>query len=107
LAKRTLLGILTTRHLLKFRIGSLTKQFTALLILQLKQAGKLKLDDKITHSSCLGISKHRQQINHSPFIEHDIRVCPTYTDEADRYYGKKRLLPKAFALKIFQRQFAF
>ena len=32
----------------KFRIGSLTKQFTAMLILQLVEQGKLKLDGKIT-----------------------------------------------------------
>lgn len=31
----------------KFRIGSITKQFTAMLILQLVQEGKIKLDDKI------------------------------------------------------------
>ncbi|MEO6334570.1 MAG: serine hydrolase [Pyrinomonadaceae bacterium] len=32
----------------KFRIGSVTKQFTAALILQLVQEGKIKLDGKIT-----------------------------------------------------------
>jgi len=32
----------------KFRLGSITKQFTAMLILQLVQQGKLKLDGKIT-----------------------------------------------------------
>lgn len=32
----------------KFRIGSLTKQFTAMLIIQLKQDGKLKLTDPIS-----------------------------------------------------------
>ena len=31
----------------KFRIGSITKQFTAMLILQLAQDGKLKLDDHL------------------------------------------------------------
>ena len=32
----------------KFRVGSITKQFTATLILQLVEQGKLKLDGKIT-----------------------------------------------------------
>lgn len=32
----------------KFRLGSITKQFTALLIMQLVEQGKLKLDGKIT-----------------------------------------------------------
>ena len=32
----------------KFRIGSITKQFTAMLIMQLVEKGKLKLDGKIT-----------------------------------------------------------
>ena len=32
----------------KFRIGSVTKQFTAALILQLVEEGKIKLDGKIT-----------------------------------------------------------
>ncbi|MCY7348608.1 MAG: beta-lactamase family protein, partial [Pyrinomonadaceae bacterium] len=32
----------------KFRIGSVTKQFTATLVLQLVEAGKIKLDGKIT-----------------------------------------------------------
>lgn len=33
----------------KFRIGSITKSFTAILALQLVEQGKLKLDGKITH----------------------------------------------------------
>ncbi len=32
----------------KFRIGSITKQFTAAIILKLREEGKLSLDDKIT-----------------------------------------------------------
>lgn len=32
----------------KFRIGSITKQFTAMLIMQLKQQGKLSLDSAVT-----------------------------------------------------------
>ena len=32
----------------KFRLGSITKQFTAMLIMQLKEEGKLKLEDKLS-----------------------------------------------------------
>ena len=32
----------------KFRIGSITKQFTAMLIMQLVEEGNIKLDDKLT-----------------------------------------------------------
>jgi CubicO group peptidase (beta-lactamase class C family) len=32
----------------KFRIGSVTKQFTAACILQLEEQGKLRLDDKLS-----------------------------------------------------------
>jgi len=32
----------------KFRLGSVTKQFTAMLIMQLVEQGKLKLDGKVT-----------------------------------------------------------
>jgi CubicO group peptidase (beta-lactamase class C family) len=32
----------------KFRIASLTKQFTAMLVMQLKQSGKLRLEDPVT-----------------------------------------------------------
>ncbi len=33
----------------KFRIGSITKQFTAMLIMQLVEDGKIQLDEKMTH----------------------------------------------------------
>jgi len=32
----------------KFRVGSITKQFTAMLIMQLREEGKLKLEDKLS-----------------------------------------------------------
>ena len=31
----------------KFRIGSITKQFTSMLIMQLREAGKLKIEDSV------------------------------------------------------------
>ncbi|MGB4773451.1 MAG: serine hydrolase [Chitinophagaceae bacterium] len=90
----------------KFRVGSLTKQFTALLILQLKQEGKLSLDDKI--------------IKHLPWyfpatgskltIHHLLSMTsglPNYTDEANPTMEREDLSPKEFALKYFKDTLLF
>ena len=85
----------------KFRIGSLTKQFTALLILQLKQEGKLKLDDKIiTHlpwyfKNTGGKISIHQLLNMTSGL-------PNYTDEVTATMEREELIPKAFALKYFK-----
>jgi CubicO group peptidase (beta-lactamase class C family) len=90
----------------KFRIGSLTKQFTALLILQLKQEGKLKLDDKI--------------INHLPWyfkntgnkltIHHLLSMTsglPNYTDGTTPIMEQEELNPREFTLKYFKDSLLF
>jgi CubicO group peptidase (beta-lactamase class C family)/putative intracellular protease/amidase len=90
----------------KFRIGSLTKQFTALLILQLKQEGKLKLDDKIiTH-----LPWYFKNTGSKLTIHHLLSMTsglPNYTDEADAIMEREELLPKAFALKYFKDNLLF
>lgn len=90
----------------KFRIGSLTKQFTALLILQLKQEGKLKLDDKIiTH-----LPWYFKNTGSKITIHHLLSMTsglPNYTDEADAIMEREELLPKAFALKYFKDTLLF
>ncbi len=90
----------------KFRIGSLTKQFTALLILQLKQEGKLKLDDKIiTH-----LPWYFKKTGSKLTIHHLLSMTsglPNYTDEANTIMEREELLPKEFALKYFKDTLLF
>lgn len=90
----------------KFRIGSLTKQFTALLILQLKEEGKLKLDDKIiTH-----LPWYFKNTGNKLTIHHLLNMTsglPNYTDEANAIMEREELMPKDFALKYFKDTLLF
>lgn len=90
----------------KFRIGSVTKQFTALLILQLKQEGKLKLDDKIiTH-----LPWYFKNTGSKLTIHHLLSMTsglPNYTDEANAIMEREELIPKEFALKYFRDTLLF
>jgi hypothetical protein len=85
----------------KFRIGSLTKQFTALLILQLQQEGKIKLEDKI--------SKHLpwyfKNTGNNLTIHHLLSMTsglPNYTDGTTPLMEQEDLTPQEFALKYFK-----
>ncbi len=90
----------------KFRIGSLTKQFTALLILQLKQEGKLTLEDKInTH-----LPWYFKNTGSKLTIHHLLSMTsglPNYTDEANAIMEREELMPKDFALKYFKDTLLF
>ena len=84
----------------KFRIGSLTKQFTALLILQLQQEGKLKLEDKI--------SKHLpwyfKSTGNKLTIHHLLSMTsglPNYTDGTTSLMEQEELNPQRICIKIF------
>jgi CubicO group peptidase (beta-lactamase class C family) len=90
----------------KFRIGSLTKQFTALLILQLQQEGKLKLEDKI--------SKHLpwyfKNTGDKVTIHHLLSMTsglPNYTDGTTPLMEQEELTPQEFALKYFKDSLLF
>lgn len=90
----------------KFRIGSLTKQFTALLILQLKQEGKLKLDDKIIKH----LPWYFKNTGSKLTIHHLLSMTsglPNYTDEAGPNMEREELIPKEFALKYFKDTLLF
>lgn len=87
----------------KFRIGSITKQFTGMLIMQLKQEGKIKLDDKISqylpwYNKSVG---NRITINH--LLSHTSGL-PNYTDFPDFKIKMifENLSNKDFAIKYFK-----
>jgi CubicO group peptidase (beta-lactamase class C family) len=66
----------------KFRIGSITKQFTAALILQLVEEGKLKLDGKITDY----LTDYRKDTGDRVTIHHLLNHTsgiPSYTSRPD------------------------
>lgn len=66
----------------KFRIGSITKQFTATLILQLVEEGKLKLDGKITDY----LTDYRKDTGERVTIHHLLNHTsgiPSYTSRPD------------------------
>lgn len=66
----------------KFRIGSITKQFTATLILQLVEEGQIKLDGKITDY----LTDYRKDTGDRVTIHHLLNHTsgiPSYTARAD------------------------
>jgi CubicO group peptidase (beta-lactamase class C family) len=60
----------------KFRIGSLTKQFTAAAILQLVEAGKVNFDDKL--SKYFPDFPKADSVNHSHAAHAHIRYKKLY-----------------------------
>ncbi|MBK8055635.1 MAG: serine hydrolase [Saprospiraceae bacterium] len=90
----------------KFRIGSLTKQFTALLILQLKQEGKLNLEDKISKH----LPWYYKNTGNKITIHHLLSMTsglPNYTDGTTPIMEQEELNPKEFALKYFKDSLLF
>src|SRR5438270_662994 len=66
----------------KFRLGSITKQFTATLILQLVEQGKIKLDGKITDY----LPDYRKDTGDKVTIHHLLTHTsgiPSYTNRPD------------------------
>ena len=64
----------------KFRLGSITKQFTAMLTLQLVEQGKIKLDAKISDY----LTDYRQDIGQKVTIHHLL----THTSGIPSYTGQ-------------------
>ena len=81
----------------KFRLGSITKQFTSMLIMQLVEKGKIKLDDKITDY----LPYYRKDIGDKVTIEmlltHTSGI-PSYTNQPDFFEktSKKYYAPDDF-----------
>lgn len=63
----------------KFRIGSVTKQFTATLILQLVEEGKIKLDGKITDYLTDYRKDTGEKVTIHQLLNHTSGI-PSYTD---------------------------
>ena len=73
----------------KFRLGSITKQFTSMLILQLAEQGKLKLDGKISDY----LPDYRQDIGQRVTIQHLLTHTsgiPSYTSQPDYFKDVSR-----------------
>ncbi len=66
----------------KFRIGSITKQFTAMLIMQLKQEGKLNLQEKIITYIPWYPKENGDKITIHHLLTHSSGL-PNYTESAD------------------------
>jgi len=64
----------------KFRIGSITKQFTAMLIMQLVEEGNIKLDDKLTDYLLDYRRDTGDQVTIHHLLTHTSGI-PSYTEE--------------------------
>ncbi|WP_237390945.1 serine hydrolase domain-containing protein [Chryseobacterium sp. KMC2] len=92
----------------KFRIGSVTKQFTAMLIMQLKQEGKIKLDDRISDYLPWFNKTAGSKITIHQLLTHTSGL-PNYTDFPD-FKTKmvfENLSGKDFAIKYFKDNLGF
>ena len=87
----------------KFRIGSITKQFTAIAILQLSEQGKLKLDDAVAkHYEGAPAAWEKITIHH--LLNHTSGI-PSYTGMKDFFEKSSRNpLTPAEIVKLTQDQ---
>ncbi|HMA61066.1 MAG TPA: serine hydrolase domain-containing protein [bacterium] len=74
-------------HQTKFIVGSLSKQFTAILVLQLVQQGKLDLDDRIIEY----LPDYRLDIGHKIKVKHLLTNTSGLANYADRYDFRREL----------------
>lgn len=84
----------------KFRIGSITKQFTAMLIMQLVEEGKINLDDSISKH----IPDYRKDIGEKVTIHHLLTHTsgiPSYTALPD--FGSVSM--KKYSVDDFTKEF--
>lgn len=92
----------------KFRIGSITKQFTGMLIMQLKQEGKINLDDKISQYLPWYSKSVGDKITIHHLLTHTSGL-PNYTDFPD--FKTKMVFEnvsnKDFAVKYFKDNLGF
>ncbi|RKG56271.1 serine hydrolase [Corallococcus sp. AB011P] len=86
----------------KFRIASMTKQFTAMVILQLVAEGKLKLDDTLVSALPDYRKDTGSRVTLTHLLNHTSGI-PNYTNAAD-FFSKVSRNP--YAVADFVKQFA-
>ncbi|MDD3558003.1 MAG: serine hydrolase [Melioribacteraceae bacterium] len=92
----------------KFRLGSITKQFTAAIILKLREEGKLKLEDKITDH----IPYYRKDTGDKVTIHHLLvhtSGIPSYTSNPDFFpeVSRQEFTVEDFVKKYCSDDFEF
>jgi len=91
----------------KFRLGSLTKQFTSMLIMQLVEQGKLKLEGKITDYLTDYPKAAGDKITIHHLLTHTSGI-PNYTDLPDyRTYERTRFKPADLIKKFSELPLTF
>jgi len=85
----------------KFRLGSITKQFTAAIILKLREEGKLKLEDKITDHIPYYRKDTGEKVSIHQLLIHTSGI-PSYTSHPD-FFGKDS--KKDFTVEEFVKQY--
>jgi D-alanyl-D-alanine carboxypeptidase len=83
-----------------FRIGSVTKQFTAVAILMLEEQGKLRLDQKISEILPDYPKAQGEQVSVQHLLNHTGGI-PNYTDDAEFWKIAKEKLEPARMLALF------
>lgn len=84
-------SVLTSNKTLKYRIGSISKTFTAVMIMQLIEEGKLKLDSKL--SAFYPTIKNSDVITIAQILNHHSGIR-SYTDDPKIF--KNHLKPQSF-----------
>ncbi len=86
----------------KFRLGSITKQFTSMLVLQLVEQGRLKLDGKVTDY----LPDYRKDTGEKVTIHHLL----THTSGVPNYTAQPRFFEDVsrnpFTVEDFIRKYA-
>jgi D-alanyl-D-alanine carboxypeptidase len=83
-----------------FRIGSVTKQFTAVAILMLVEQGKLRLDQKISEILPDYPKAQGEQVSVEQLLNHTGGI-PNYTDDAEFWKISKEKLEPVRMLALF------
>ncbi len=92
----------------KFRLGSITKQFTSMLIMQLVEKGKIKLDGKITDYIPYYRKDTGDKVTIEMLLTHTSGI-PSYTSREDFYekVSRKFYKPEDFVKEYCSGDFEF